>query len=141
MTSIREFFTYAVHLGAIHLDALEHVLDVAMAGVGDQRDRMQKVVNDHRLENIELKIALRAGETDRGRRAVDLDADHRHGFALRGIHLAGHDGRPGFVLRNDEFTQAATRTGGQPADVVGNLHQRRGQGFHRALGKDDFVVG
>ena len=57
-----------------------------------------------------------------------------------GIHFAGHDGGAGFVLRNNQFAQAATRAGSQPANVVGDLHQRCGQGFQRALGKDEFVV-
>ena len=92
VTSISEFFTYQSTLGAVDFDALDHVLDVAVAGVGDERDRVQEVVNDDRLVDVEFKVALRSGESDGGGCAVDLHADHGHGFALRGIHFAGHDG-------------------------------------------------
>ncbi len=61
-----------INLGAIHLDSLDHVLDVAMAGVSEQRDRMQEVVDDHRLENIEFEVALRPGESYRSGSAMNL---------------------------------------------------------------------
>ena len=61
---------------------------------------MQKVVNDYRLKNVELEVALRASESDGGGGAVNLHADHGHSFALRRIHFARHDGRTRFVLRD-----------------------------------------
>ena len=42
---------------------------------------------------------------------VHLRRDHGHGFALRGIHLPRHDGRPRFIFRDGEFAQTAARTG------------------------------
>jgi len=39
-----------------------------------------KVVNDHRLVNVKLEIALRACESYRSGCAVNLDAYHGHGF-------------------------------------------------------------
>ena len=92
------------------------------------------------LKTLSSKLPCEPANPDRGSGAVDLHAHHGHGFALRGIHLARHDRRPGLVFRNGEFSQAAARSRSQPADVIRNLHQRSGQRFQRALGKDDFVV-
>ncbi len=98
----------------------------------EQRDRVQQVVDDDRLEDVELEIALRAGEAD-GRVVADhLHAYHRHRLGLRRIDLARHDRRPRLVLRQRQFAQAAARTGAHPADVVGDLHQRAGQRLERA---------
>ena len=106
-----------------------------MAGVGEQRDRVQKVEDDDRLEDVELEIALRAGEADGGVVAHDLDGDHGDGFALGGIDFAGHDGRARLVFGNDQFAEAAAWAGGEPANVVGDLHQRSGQRFECAVAK------
>ena len=57
-----------------------------------------------------------------------------------GIYLARHDRRTRLILWNRQLAQAAARAGGQPANVVRNLHQRCGQSFHRALCEDDFIV-
>src|SRR3982075_2219683 len=61
-----------IHLGAINLDAFDHVLDVSVARVCDQRDGVEEVVNDHRLENVKLEITLRASESDRSSCAMNL---------------------------------------------------------------------
>src|SRR5713101_1064579 len=79
------------NLGTIDVNAFDHVLDVAVAGVRDQGDRMQEVVDDHRLEHVEFEVALRASESNRSGGAVNLSAHHGHGFALGGVHLAGHN--------------------------------------------------
>ena len=39
-------------------------IEVAVAGVGDERDRVQEVVDDHRLEHVELEMSLAAQEKD-----------------------------------------------------------------------------
>ena len=102
---------------------------------------MEIVENHDGLEDVELEIALRAGETDGGVVAHHLHGDHGDGFALRGIYFARHDGRAGLVFGKSEFAEAAARAGSEPADVVGDFHQRGGQRFERAAGEDDFVVG
>ena len=81
-----------INLGAIDLDSFDHELHESVTGVADQRHRMQEVVNNDWLKNIQLEVALRSRITHGGSRAVHLRADHGHGFALRGIHLARHDG-------------------------------------------------
>ena len=128
------------NLRAIHFDAVGAVLDKAVAGIGKQFDRMQVVENHYGLEDVKLKIALRAGKADGGVVAHHLHSDHGQGFALRGIHLAGHDGGAGLVFGERQFAEAAARPGSQPANVVGDFHERGGQRFQRAAGEDDFVV-
>ena len=44
-------------------------------------------------------------------------------LALGGVYLAGHDGGAGLVFRDEDLAQAAAGAGGQPAHVVGDLHQ------------------
>jgi len=87
------------------------------------------IENHYGLENVELEVALRAGETDGSVVAHDLHGDHGEGFGLRGIYLARHDGRAGFVFRKSEFAEAAARAGGEPANVVGDFHERSGESF------------
>jgi hypothetical protein len=48
-------------------------------------------VQDHRLEDVQLKMALGIGEGHRGVVAEDLHGHHGHRFALRRIDLARHD--------------------------------------------------
>src|SRR3712207_7152795 len=45
------------------------------------------------------------------------------------------------VLREDQLAQTRARAGGQPADVVGDLHQRPRQRFQSAAGEHHLVVG
>ena len=126
---------------AIDLDAVGAMVDETVAGVGEELDGVEKVEDHHRFEDVELEIALRAGEADGGVVAHHLGGDHGDGFALRGIYFAGHDGGAGLVFGEGQFAEAAARAGGEPANVVGNFHERGGQSFERAAGKNDFVVG
>src|SRR5258708_900819 len=107
-----------------------------MAGVREQSRRMQEVVYDYRFENIELEVALRTSEGDRGCRPMNLDTHHRHGLTLSGIHLARHDRGARLILWNRQFAKTATRTGSQPTDVVGNFHERGRQSLQPTLGEN-----
>ncbi len=129
-----------VQFGAIDLNAFDHVLHVSVAGICDQGDGMQEVVNHHRLVNVELEIPLRACESYRSGCPVNLNAYHGHGFRLCRVHLARHDGGARFVLRDRNFAQPATWAGSQPANVVRNLHERGRQRFQRALCEDNLIV-
>src|SRR2546423_14845497 len=60
---------------AIHFDAVNAVIHEGVAGVGEQFDRVEIVENHDRLENIQFKVALRAGKADRG-----IVAHHLHGY-------------------------------------------------------------
>src|SRR6266436_924959 len=129
-----------VDLLAVGFDAADAVFDEAVAGVGEEFDGVEIIENDDGLENVELEIALRAGEADGGVISHDLHGDHRQRFGLRGIYFAGHDGGAGLVFRKSEFAEAAAWAGGEPANVVGDFHERSGERFQGAAGKNDFVV-
>jgi len=114
---------------AIDFDAADTVFDETVAGVGKEFHGVEIIENHHRLENVELEIALRAGEANGGVIAHHLDGDHGEGFGLRGIYLAGHNRRARLVFRKREFAKAAARAGSEPANVVGNFHERSGERF------------
>ena len=63
--------------------------------------------------------------------------DHRHRLGLRRVHLARHDRRAGLVLGQDELADPGARAGAEPADVVRDLHQRRGERRERAAHEHD----
>src|SRR5205807_1811259 len=54
--------------------------------------------------------------------------------------FAGHHRGAGLVLGQEELAQAAAWAGSQPAQVIGNLHERASKGGERTVGKDQFVV-
>ena len=67
--------------------------------------------------------------------ATMVMASHCVGFTLPGMIE-----EPGSFSGKRQFAQAAARAGSQPANVIGNLHQRSGQSFQRAAGEDEFVM-
>src|SRR5713226_3472317 len=93
-----------INLLGVGLNAGGAVVHEAVAGVRKQLDGVEEIENHHRLENVELEIALRAGKGDGGVVAHHLDGDHGHGLGLRRIDLAAHDARPGLVFRKRELS-------------------------------------
>jgi hypothetical protein len=61
---------------------------------------------------------------DRGVKAIDLYGNHRQCFGLRRVHLPRHDGGAGLILWNAQLTESGARSGGEPAHIIGELHQR-----------------
>ena len=113
----------------VRLDPDDAVIGEGVAGVGEETDGMEEIVDDDRLEDIQFKVSLRGGDTDGGIVSHDLHGDHGDGLALRGIDLAGHDGGAGLILRQGELAETATGARGQPPEIVGDLHERGGQGL------------
>jgi hypothetical protein len=109
------------------------------AAVGQDAGRVQKVVDDDRSHGVEFKIALTPGEGDGGVITHDLNGDHDHCFALRGMDLAGHDRRTWLVARQLQLCQPATRARSEPAHVVGDLDQRHRQPAHRGVATNNGV--
>ena len=124
----------------VRLDADGAVVVEGMASLGEEADGVQEIVDYDRLEDIQFKIALRGSDAYGGVVAHDLDTNHSQCLGLGWVHLAGHDGRAWLVFRNDQFAEAAARAGSEPADVVGDLHERAGEGFNSSTGDDEFVV-
>jgi len=128
-------------------DDLEVRLDAARAedvervdGLGQQPGRLEQSVEHDRLVDVELEVALRAGEGD-GR--VVAEHTHRHlreRLRLGGVDLAGHDRRAGLVLGEAQLADAGARAGGVPAHVVGDLHERAGERAQRRARVHDRVV-
>ena len=109
-------------------------------GVAHQAHRLQEVVGHDRIEDVQLEMALAAGERQRRVIAEDLNADLRQRLALRWVDLARHDRRARLVFGQRKFAEARARAGAQKADVVGDLEQRRRDGVDGAVGKDHGVV-
>lgn len=60
---------------------------------------MQEIVDDERLERVELKVALKSAGGNGGVVANDLAAHHGQGLALRGVDFARHDAAARLVGR------------------------------------------
>ena len=82
----------------IDLHSVHAVLREGTASVGQKTNRMEEIMDHHRLENVELKISLRTGKSDRSVIAEDLHGNHGHRFGLGGVHLARHDRGTRFIL-------------------------------------------
>jgi len=125
---------------AVRLDADGAVLAEAIASVRQQSTALQEIVDHHRPEHVQLEVAACPPDPDGDVVAQYLRAEHRERFRLRRVDLPGHDRAAGLVGGNRELAESGPRSGRQPADVVGDLHQRRGQGTQRTVCKDDRVA-
>ncbi len=108
--------------------------------VGKKPDGLEQAVYHHRFEHIEFKISLGPGKAHRDVIADDPCDHHGHGLALGGIHLSRHDGTSRFIGRDPDLPDPATGSAGQPADVVGDLHETARNGFRDAAGLHDGVM-
>ena len=102
-------------------DADDAVVSEGSARVANQSYRREQVADHHRLEDVELKVAVRASESDGAVISDNLRADHRHRLALRGVDLAWHDRRARLVLREGELAEPRAWPTTKEADVVGDL--------------------
>jgi hypothetical protein len=125
----------------VGLKTLDQVGAEAGHAVCKQAGRVQEVGDHDGLEDVELEVALRAGEGDGGVVAEDLGAEHGQGFALGGVDLAGHDRAAGLVLGELKLSKTAAGTGAEETDVLGDLEERDSEGVELAVGLDDGVVG
>ena len=116
---------------AVRLDARRAVLIERIGGGGEQIDRLQHRVSDHRQVDIELEVARAARH--RHRHVVADDPGRHHGQRLRlgGVDLAGHDGGARLVGGDEDLADAAARAAREPAHVVGDLVERAGRGLER----------
>ncbi|CAM2158157.1 conserved hypothetical protein [Paraburkholderia tropica] len=126
---------------AIRLDAHRAMIVEAERAVGEQADRLQYVVRDHRAEHVQFEVAARAADVHGHVVAEHLAAEHRQRFGLRGVHLARHDRAARLVLGNRQFAETAARAAREPANVVGDLHEARGHGLERAVREHERVGG
>src|SRR5882762_4423182 len=112
----------------------------ALGPVGQQPHALEEIVDDERLEHVQLEISRGTADIDRDVVAEHLRAQHRHRLGLRGIDLARHDRAAGLVFRNRDLADAAARAAREPAHVVCDLGERRGDRLQRAVGVHQGVV-
>ena len=90
-----------------------------------------------------LSSKLPAGRAGKGDRLVVADhpgANLHHAFAHHRVDLAGHDRAAGLAVGQHDFVEAAPRPAAQPADVVGHVEQRDGDGPQLAVALDQPVA-
>ena len=133
MQEVVDFFRHG-------FDADGAVLVKAVAGVAQEAHGLQQVVGNHRHIDVQLEVAGGACHVDGDVVAENLAADHGQRFALGRVHFAGHDGGAGLVFRDFDFTQTATRAGGEPAHVVGDFVEAGGKRFQRTGGEDGSIA-
>ena len=93
----------------VGLDAARAALVERAEAVGQELDRLEHVVQDDRLVDVELEVALRAGEGHGGVVAEHLHGDHRQRLALRRVDLARHDRRARLVVGDRDLAEARAR--------------------------------
>src|SRR6185295_10327553 len=109
------FLHQLVDAGGIRLEARDAMVREAFDSFGQKRGRVNKVMDDQRLEDVELEIAARSADVDGYVIAQNLRADHGQRLALSRIDFSRHDGAARLVLGYIDFAQACSRTRGKPA--------------------------
>ena len=95
----------------------------------------------HRHHDVQLELpAGRAAEGDRLVVAHHAGGHLHQALAHHRIDLAGHDRAAGLEVGQPDLVEAAARAGAQPADVVGHVEQRDGDGPQLAVALDQAVA-
>ena len=113
----------------------------AVAGVGEQLNRVQIVVDHHGLENVELEISLRAGETDRGVIAHDLTATMVIASHWVGFTLPGMIDEPGSFSGSTISPRPQRGPDASQRMSLAIFISEAASVFSAPRGEDDFVVG
>ena len=119
------------HFRRVDFQPGDAMLVEVAAAVCQQLDRLQQVVDDHRLVHVQLQVTLAGGKADGHVVAHHLAGQHRQGFALRRIDLARHDRAARLIGGQFDFGQPRAWAGTQQAEVIGQFHQHDRQGFQR----------
>ena len=120
--SIRE---HALDLLAFEvLRGVDALVGQVLGGVGQELDRLEQVVGDHRHHHVEVEVRPQGvGPGDRRVVADDLRGDHHHGLGDHRVDLAGHDRAARLELGDLDLADPAPRPRGEPADVVGDVRE------------------
>ncbi len=102
-----EMFCHACRVGLEAGDAVG--IEVATA-VGQKPNRLEQVVDDHRLEHVELQMTLARCEADGHVVAHHLAGEHGQRFALGRVDLARHDRAARLVGWQSHFGEASARS-------------------------------
>ena len=118
-----------------------HLVGEQLRHVGQQRERLQHVARHHRDVDVELEGAGQAADGDGGVVADDLRGHLRNRLGQNGIDLARHDRAARLQVGQLQLAETGQRARAHPADVVGDLGQRHGDGLQRAGRLDQTVAG
>ena len=124
----------------VRLNAACAIVVERHAPVGQELRRFKHVMQNDRLEYVQLEMPLRASHANRKVIAEHMHGDHRQGFGLGRVDLARHDRGARLVFRDPQFPDASARAAGIKADVIGYFHARAGQGAERSADVDHCVV-
>ncbi len=124
----------------VRLDSFRAIVVEAHAGVSQEPGAPEEVVDDQWLEYVQLEVAHRAAKVHRHVIPQHLTGDHRQCLRLRGVDLPRHDRAPGLVFRDGDLAQPASRTRREPANVVGDFHQRCRQRLERSVSMHQGVM-
>ena len=101
-------------------------IDERGRSLGHQGHGFQRRVTHDGHHDVQLELA--ASGTAEGDRLVVADDSRRHlhqALAHDRVDLAGHDRAAGLAIRQHDFVKAAAGSRTEPADVVGDVEQRR----------------
>ena len=135
------------HLGVVlvllpvGLDPLDAALGEEPARGREELDRLEQVPGHERDLDVQLEVALHPADRDRRVVSDHLGRDLADDLGDDRVHLAGHDRRALLELGDEDLGQAGARARSHPADVVGDLGQRDGDGLQRARRLDEAVAG
>lgn len=110
-------------------------------GVAEEAQCLQHRKHHDRFVDVELEIALRAGESNRGVETENRDAHLGEGLRLGRIHLAGHNRGTRLVIGDRDFADAGAGAGSIPANIVRDLHGGDGQGAQARRKRHEVIVG
>lgn len=125
----------------VGFDTDNTVLGEASSAISQQSDRLQQVLDQDGLEDVQFELTVRTSDGDSGVVTHNLSGDHGQGFTLGRVDLSGHDGRSRLVFGQREFSQTASGTGSEVSDVVGDLHEGDSDSVQCTRSFDDGVVG
>ena len=112
----------------------------AVDAVDEQVDRLQQVARHERDADVELELALQAGDGHRRVVADDLRGDLQHDLGHDRVDLAGHDRRALLQLGQEQLADAGARAGAHQRDVLGDLGQRHRDDLQRSGQLDERVA-
>merc|ERR1712203_183429 len=115
-----------VDLLPVGLNAYHTVVSEGNTGVSQEADGAEDVGDHHRLEHIELKVAV--GTTNGDSHMV-------------AHHLSSHHGAARLIFWQRKLSKAAPGTRAQKPDVVGDLHDAAGKHIAGARHLDHSIMG
>ena len=117
-------------------------IDEGVRGVREQRNALERRLPHHRHHDVELELPPRRAADGQHLVVAHHAGGHlHHALAHHGVHLAGHDRRPGLRGGQPQFPQSRPRPGGQPAKIIRHLGETGGHGVEDSRHLDTIITG